>query len=367
MLFTSVFAHEEEFIPISDEGLILPQTAEIKPTTAATTDEQMPAMPQEQGYPLKAPYEMGYSLPARIDVQGSWDLYLVTNFIYWQPKQQNMSYSQLTYSSYANDRAEDFDLSYHYQPGLQVGLGTNLPHDDWNLFFQYTWLNVNHSEAKGIANGNTLVNFWLAASNANAASTSRVTAHWRLSTHLMDLVITRPYYQGKYVIIKPYAGLRSALLDQKYHLKYTISGYEIPSFFKQDTWAIGPRLGLDSSCLLGCGFAINAGAAYNLLYQHFTVNETQANSGNPSILFIKIRKGLSQLTSNPQAYLALGWGSYFDEQYWHFHLDLRYDFQVFFDQNQMKSLLSSTSNPQVADKVGNLFYQGLTVSVRFDF
>ena len=81
--------------------------------------EQSSEMAQAQMMP-------GYNAPARIDVRGSWDVYVTGSYIFWQPTQDGMEVG------FSSDAAEATALSGtliqagdSYKSGFKVGLGMN--------------------------------------------------------------------------------------------------------------------------------------------------------------------------------------------------------------------------------------------------
>jgi len=68
-------------------------------------------------------------------------------------------------------------------------------------------------------------------------------------------------------------------------------------------------------------------------------------------------------TVNPvlQSSLGMGWGSYFAHNNMHFDVSACYDFNVFWSQDIINSLLNVGGSP------GNMLLQGLNIQARFDF
>ena len=79
------------------------------------------------------------------------------------------------------------------------------------------------------------------------------------------------------------------------------------------------------------------------------------------------------ITPNPDLYLGLAWGMYFNQRKVHVDLAASYLFSMFFSQNQMFDLLNQVEpeghwgfNGQNSG-AGDLYYQGLSIALRCDF
>jgi hypothetical protein len=64
--------------------------------------------------------------------------------------------------------------------------------------------------------------------------------------------------------------------------------------------------------------------------------------------------------------LGLGWGGYLDCQNFYLDIAANYDFMFLWGQNMMRHLVDDY-NYGVDGAAADLFYQGLTLTVRFDF
>ena len=83
-----------------------------------------------------------YSIPASVEVAGSWDFFLKADFIYWVAKRDGTEYAVSTKKSYIYPPYEGTTLrpKAKWRPGVKVALGSTFDYDDWSLEAQWTYL-----------------------------------------------------------------------------------------------------------------------------------------------------------------------------------------------------------------------------------
>lgn len=343
------------------------------------------------------PRNCAYNAPARIDPACGWKTLIEGSFIYWQAKETGLdpgfvqsqdppivSAQPSTKTSVTfDDKIIDFDFDYH--PGFKIGAGISFKRDDWTLYLEYTRLKSHNSTTKDLGNdflfnGNYLVSYFL----ANLLLTKNlkyIKSNWELSYNIFDLELGRPYYFGQKAIFKPHFGLRSGWIDQKYNVNsYGFTSTRTQGIIatpvnlnfsgNQDTWLIGPRAGVDSDWLISCNFRIFANVGASLSYQQFKVkakSEEPVAIGDLSSLFNNEKNEISRLTPDTHFELGLGYGRYFCNNQWYFDLTVGYDFHYFWNQNEIRYLISQTETTMIDGKIGDLMLHGLTITGRLDF
>jgi len=359
-----------------------------------------PRRSYEQGQKVaKTQMLPGYNASARTDVRGSWDVFASASFIYWQLSQDNMEVAfadTLSNAAYTTNNQINGNLvamDFSYAPGFKLGLGVNFDHDDWNSFAEYTRIHSSHSAS---TNGETLATGAPApllptwghpyVIQTNAYNTA--SEKWNCHFDFIDLDLGRVYYVGTQLTFRPYFAARSAFITQNIHAQYVNSSFanntgnflEVPGvmdvYQRNHSWSIGPRVGVDTNWMVGCGIRFFGNANADVLYTKYRLqNKTTfvATSGVAQVLtlgqniFHIANERLFALRTHLDLELGLGWGSYFDNNNWHVDLSAAYGFQVFFDQNMFSGFFNSQMPGKVLQPHGNLYAQGLTATVRFDF
>lgn len=77
------------------------------------------------------------------------DFFITADFIWWTAREDNLTYARnginsdigpgLIYQEDAKKGREKFP-DWNWNPGFKIGLGKNLSHDQWDIYFEYTWL-----------------------------------------------------------------------------------------------------------------------------------------------------------------------------------------------------------------------------------
>jgi hypothetical protein len=346
----------------------------------SSTPSAAPIRTYDQGHAIRGNQMIGaYNAPARIDVRGSWDFFLSGTFIYWQAREEGL---ELAFATELSPAMGDFPVKgktvntrFCYNPGFKIGGGIHFRNDDWGLFFQYTWLDMTTRTKRGSPEGGFLIPFWFSGQNAAIANgiCTQIKSKWHVDLDLFDAELTRPYYIGKALIFRPHIGGRGGWIDQRYNLTGVFTGNglndSVLSFYDRNSskmWMAGPRAGLDTSWLLGYGFRFFGDTSAALLYTRYrlTIKEDPITL-DPNIPVSIMKDKVGYLRPNAEFRLGLGWGSYFSRKTWHIDFETSYDWQIFWNQNMMRSF--SDSKERVSGNIGDFYLAGLTATLRFDF
>jgi len=364
---------------------------------ALVTQKNKTPCAQVQAEPLCC-YAPAYNAPAAIDVSTCGTAFFAdASFTYWFAGQEGLKIANNGVGSdgiyYFALKTETLTQPFDYKPGFKVGVGAVVNHE-WTLRADYAWyrgrtsLNsetisdtVPTAGTEAAASGTSVwvVDDWFleGTTSGQALSGPHVSSSWKLSLDLIDATLGRPFYEGRYLIISPFAGLRSALIRQSMTVELTelatlfaaIPAQPIGSRNHSNSWSIGPRMGLNAQCLMGCGFRFEGDLAASLLYTRYTSikhSEDSASLGfNPGPYKASLNN-YSALRPNAELGLGLGWGTYSYCKKYHIDFSANYDFMIFWSQNMMRKLLDDAltgTSPAAAD----LYLHGLTVTGRLDF
>lgn len=359
---SSAFAQPSKQVPMKDNGC--------------------PCTPFEQGMLLTncENFPAAYNAAARTEVRCSWDVFFTADFLYWFVQQDGMDIGYNTTTSLGAILPPSNGLKASqqggWQPGFKVGIGADFDIDHWVGYLEYTWLHASTSQSLTAPSGQIInLGTWYgrygAALDHTAAS---VSSKWRVNLDMLDALVSRPYYEGRNLTITPFAGIRALWLRQNFRLSATapitatLPG-PIISHNQSKSWALGPRAGMQSHWLLGLGFRLEADAAAALLFQRYStvahrgdaISATPAGAGD----LIQYKK-YGCLRPIMDMGLGLGWGTYLDCQNYYLDLAANYDFLFFWGQNMMRHLVDDYAYG-IDGAPADLFYNGLTLTFRFDF
>jgi len=367
---------------------------------AVNADQTMSGMGQ-QGNTQKPAFDAGesvrmgvlpgaYNEAASYRIEDSYDVYFTADFIYWALQQDGVRVgNELTAPApgalgLLNSSDSVVFRNAKYKPGFQVGMGFTMKGMDWwNLYAEYTWYkNTDTQSASGTvatpyADHNLLPGVGSDIVVASSAS-SEQTYHF----NNVNLQLQRPFYFGRKLTANFGAGLRALWVSDSftnnttgllaYPLGLTTQVALLPqsSYYKQKSWALGPRFEFGSSWMLGAGFKIIADMAASVLYTRYTTLETSLTGGVRTVAGVPVTASVSTSPSSSynvlravtESSLAIGWGSYFgDNDDFHFDLTAGYEFNIYWNQNMVAQIVTGNGSP------GNTYLHGLNVAVRFDF
>ncbi len=364
-----------------------------------------------QGEPIQGNCLPTYNAPAAIIVSQKTRVPLTAfvdaSLLYWYGAEEGLGIATNSIlnlgTAYLPTTIHSLRMGFDYKPGFKVRLGV-VAEQEWSVYAEYTWLRGRNTvqqtppaivttsgvPATTAATGTPVwsIDDWFLQGTAGGQtlSASSISAVWRYGIDVLDVMASRPYYLGDRLAISPYAGLRAIWIRQMMKVSLTeapglfgtstgivstaVPGQPIVSQNISQCWGIGPRVGFDGACLLVRGFRILGNLAASLVYTSYTKLDHREDSASPSFNSggLSVSPGHTDSFLRPIAELGLGfgWGSYFQNQTYHLDVAATYDFTLLWDQNEMRKLLDyvlTAANPAATD----LYFQGLTISSRFDF
>lgn len=318
--------------------------------------------------------QMGYNHPARVDTTSDWDMFLTAQFLYWDVQQEGMEIGP-TFPSYPSSGVQTsgvLDFKDSYRCGFKVGLGWNTPFDDWVVLAEYTWFH--HDLRKDQGSPYLTSNFLQAKVTPFDYTTQDLltaSSHkWNIDLDMVDVILSRPCYQGTKLTITPFFGLRGLMLNQKYTLTGTVYGgtnNPTTAYGKTDSWAIGPAFGLGGNFLLGEGFRLIGSASGALTYTRYNDIKYFAKRQSVGSSDLELtHSAQNRVRAMADAKAGIGWGSYLCNQSYHIDFSATYEFQVLWNQNMINWYSASLVGLNGASP-GNLYFQGLTITGTFDF
>lgn len=323
-----------------------------------------------------------YSVPNTIFPQKNYSFFGATNFIYWEPIQENM---ELGVVSDISDPLDFFNgtiepLDFDFQPGFQLAAGMNFATDGWDSVLQYTWLGGSDTVEKSLDPNNLNVSlhpFWQFATLLNPQYCYGK-ENWSFTLQFLDWDLGRKIKSSPNFSLRPFTGLRFSFIDQKVNVKYKNYNESLLSIWpdtsieqKSDGWGVGPRIGSFFDWFLGHGVKLIARGEMDISYFLYTKLYSKQQSTDPDIIprtrYISNETDKGTLRTHFDLGLGFGWGDYFFKNKWHFDLQAEYSFQLFMSQNVFRNYTNVETISKSISSNGDLYLQGLTFSFRFDY
>lgn len=307
--------------------------------------------------------------------------FLTADFIWWKATQDGLRYALgnvLTSStSTLSGRGKVKTPDFSWDPGFKVGLGVNLPYDGWDIYLQYTWLQSNGNKSRmRDAAGNIQQGILMGSLNGQGSGFAELTeafSRWDFHLNVLDVELGRSYYLSRYVILRPFGGLKWTWQDQDWAVDYSANELTLqgspsnPGFVHMrqdmDLWGVGVRTGLNSQWNLAEHWSIFANGAVAAVWTDYDVDRIDTARLNTQTTATTILKnGADDYYVRGVLEFQLGiraeW--WFSDEDYHFSIAAAYEQQVWLSQGNYIYLIDYNGG-------GDLSLHGLTVKFRFDF
>lgn len=323
------------------------------------------------------------------------DLFLRADFLWMSAREDGLEYAYEVSSQDVAAEEVDVDaanVDREWKAGFRVGIGYYMSHDGWDLTLDWTRLHGKHdSSVTSEGDAETIVTPGVdfvqrrmgrfdSITTTDASTFTDAHAKWRADFDLVDLEMGRNFFVSKYLSLRPFVGLRLAILNQNMDYNYddpTVTDLAWDSYrvhHKNDYSGLGLRFGLNGDWMFGKGWSLFGNAALSGLYGKFKVDthEWEALTVEDSDdVVAEIGKFKDDYYSGKAALdLALGlrWTHLFSQDRYGLTIQLAWEDHVFFNQNQIPVWLSDSEfGGRTIEGHGDLSLQGLSLGIKFDF
>lgn len=313
---------------------------------------------------------------------GSQGPYVTGSYLNWYSKLEQLPI--VTQGNLSNGSSNVLkEMNYNWESGLKAGIGYNFCSDNWDLFLNWTYIRPTARGnfhvgpgsddlmlailADGILQGNQII----------IIVSEQAESKWSLNFNTLDFELGKEFCVGRYVTLRPFAGVKAGILKQRFHVAYHDNlefdvvapldpihfDLTTQDFTIQDN-VVGPRIGVDSRWnFCGSSFAFLANGSVSLMwnnerfYSLGTVGDLNPDNIRHDVFKAKIR----YLEPVFELFLGFDWHTCFNRSC-AFSVALGYEMQLWLNQTQTPFGVNvSISNER------NLSLQGLTASLKLDF
>ncbi len=325
----------------------------------------MPLDDQDNMPDGKMKYHAGYTAPAAVEVDGSWDVVVSGAYTYYYAGQENMDIATINTPAVGpalvGPAVGFVNQSFGYTSGFKVGLGFDTHCDDWSVAADYTWYDHTREDSYAADAGFVFGTTDLFV-NEQAADNTALTSSWQLKMNMVDLTSSRPFYQSKRVVVAPAAGIRALWIHQNQNVAFA-GGTTATYGGESRSWALGPKACVNTHWMLPGGFRIETGFGSSLLYTRYTtISRSETVDGVTSA---SEQTDLNKIRPTMDAGMGIGFGAYTFNNKFFFDVSARYDFMQFWSQNMLRNY--STNLEGFSAPTGDLYMHGLTLNLRCDF
>jgi hypothetical protein len=328
----------------------------------------------DRGFPLTSdnpkdgPCPAAYNIPAAIEVRRSWDVTFNASFIYWYYGQDEMDIASIQPDVVTGTDGNVFYPAYGYRPGFKVGVGCNPRFDDWTLDGVYTWFHNSKGTTIYSADKNLVPSDMVAGYPSDEPTFGQVHSNWLLHMEYADVTASRPFYLGKNLTVSPKGGLRGLWIRQ--HIRSTFTEPDsgdnpLVGTASSNCWSVGPMGAVQSNWLVWKYIRFQGWMGSSVLYTRYTSVKNSAELPLEGLSTSSQLSKFSTLRPTMEAGLGMGAGGYLGDHRYYLDFSANYDFLFLWSQNVMRSFASQLDSRD--DGIGDLFFHGLTATLRFDF
>ncbi len=313
-------------------------------------------------------------------------LFLITEWLYWQANETGLSYAITN---------NDFDLlddcimgsghvaqpKFDWNSGIRLGMGYNLPHDDWDIQFLWTWFEDQASNSHNSPGDSpTILPVFTHPNVYNPQSIAAcLSAGADLFMHLnmIDLDLAKQFKISKSLSFKPHTGIRTAWLNQNYNIQYAnlfdksaeLVLDEYSTNIQNNFWGIGILGALGSQWDLKWGLSFFGDAAISLLYGFFDNSYTESYITPTGAGNVVLSEDNSFRASRAIADLQLGlrWTSSSIRDKLKIVLQFGWEQHLFFGQNQIIRFVDAQSWGNFIQNQGDVDFQGCSAAAHLYF
>jgi len=315
------------------------------------------------------------SVTSRPMIDGA-ELYAIADALYWKPTQDDLTYTfrnheevdaQGNVNGLFSGNAKD--LKPDWNVGFRLGLGYNMPYDQWDLELVWTnYRNNSHSSTDAPPKGYLLSALSpIGVGGGSGLWNAEATLKLRYDT--LDLELGRAFYTSKALSFRPFVGARLARINERFNAKSTgiinpIFGRNLFTKFQNLFHAWGARAGLDMNWRFGSHWGIIGRAAGSIVYGRYHVSSIQTASSSISGFEYDVSNGFHRVRFNAEGMAGIEWDAYVNRNRAHLFFSLGYEITEWFDYNHTRNFFNGALYVQ---KGGDLGLQGVTFSARVDF
>lgn len=320
--------------------------------------------------------------------------YFTGDFTYWIAKQDGLAYAltgllqDATSTVSLQNQGKVYLPNSQWDPGFKVGIGYVLEENVWDLFLNWTWYNSNthgHASGPNAFDDNTLFAEDLYSRFLfSVLQSSKV--RWALSYNTLDFALGRLFAIGDSFSVKPFSGLRSAWIHQKFNIHGTGIDVNNPQFpptnymtNRFNFGSVGLRNGLSTVWYFNKYFSFFGDGSFSLLYgltRNYVKLITASSAGQEDN--INTRNFVHSLKTEFEFALGFRYELAYNKDRYHFSFDVAWEYLNWINMNRFYVPVSGTDpEPALAPPYqasgqflrvnGDLGLMGFTTGFKFSF
>ncbi len=319
-------------------------------------------------------------------------IYTQFSFLYWEALEEGLDYGLKNRQSQAHSNLTVLKPSFDFAPAFSIVLGAHFPRRNWDLDFTYSfYLNSAEGQAKGSTSafGEGILAVWTSPGaflGENIyARFQHAGSKWTLHRECFDLLLHATVKNSRALLFQPAFGLKMAWLWQRYDVFYSsgntvVTEASLPERILSSSidmhnrsFNLGPEVKMTTRWSLSYHWKFFASLSGSLLAAHFDVVRKEQDRSETTDLLTNTYFFQDKFWSyRPEAALSLGfqWLDRLSERSrMRYAIRASYDAEVWWKQNMLLRHIDAATpeSPNLQSSQGDLYFQGLTLDLLFDF
>lgn len=330
-------------------------------------------------------------------------LFTISSF-YWNAHEDGLGFA-IENNSFSNQEANALvhasiiNPHFKWDVGWKLGFGYTSARDGWD--FGLLWTSY---DGKARANPEAdpedfdvllpLLSDFVPLKNdiAPILEANKINARWKLELNMVDAEVGREFWNSKYLILRPHAGLRFLFVDQEYKLRHrgqswgaSVNNGPLNDFISMNNYfhGVGVRAGMDTEWLFSSGWSVLANASYGIIYGRFKVGQREhvrvATSADERTKILGTEENFHATKATTDIALGVQYSTMLNDCKYLFTIGLAWENHLFFNQNQLwkvsridtatgtGSLPNNNGENLFSKTRGDLSTQGWTLTAHIDF
>ena len=147
--------------------------------------------------------------------------YFVASFLYWKTDENLNLVYKISPLEGGTDKLTAKRVDFDYEPGFKIGMGYRINEQAWDLFVNWTWLrSYPHLSEHSTASTAIISGLQSPLGGLDFTNASSAKANGKFAFDSVDIELGKDFFIGKRVSLRPFAGIKTAWVNQNVHTKY---------------------------------------------------------------------------------------------------------------------------------------------------
>lgn len=283
--------------------------------------------------------------------------------------------------TFNDTKAHSARVNFDWGVGYRAGIGYNFFYDpsacsDWDLQFTYTYFHASKTERAHFFNEfpvpDGIVALEFPPFTSGQITYDNASCSRRIKFSTFDFDLARSFFMSRTISLRPFVGLKGALIFQRLHAVYnnSLQSPNDSKISKNDFRGIGIKGGADASLYFNSSWSLFDSFSGALLFGKFHVQSallsTDQLTAGLQVVVNNLKTSLNRVVPEIQNIIGLSWETNIRDDHSHLSLRLGYEFQYWWNQNQFLHFIDGVVYLSTRNN-DDLAVHGVSLDLSFDF